>query len=404
MLRQNILQSLVTQTESKIILLVVDGIGGIPIVDGKTEVEAAYTPNLDKLAKESVCGVADPIAPGITPGSGPAHLSLFGYDPITYQIGRGVLSALGIGFELMDGDVATRGNFCSLDAEGIITDRRAGRIPTETCATLCRKIQTAIPEIDGVQIFVLPEMEYRFVVIFRGKGLSGEIADTDPQNIGVKPKPAVASAPEAERTATMVNQFIHYATEILKNEHPANGILLRGFASKPQIPSMSELYQLNAAAIATYPMYRGLAKLVGMTVIPTGETMQDELKTLQENYSRYNFFYFHVKKTDSYGEDGNYTNKIKVIEDMDKYLIPEIVALRPDVLAITGDHSTPASLKSHSWHPVPFLLHAKTARIDRVQSFSEIEFSTLGGLGRINSMEVMPLLLAHALKLKKFGA
>ncbi|MDI6783883.1 MAG: 2,3-bisphosphoglycerate-independent phosphoglycerate mutase [bacterium] len=404
MLSYEIMQELASKTESRIILLVCDGIGGIPVVDGKTEVEAANTPNLDSLAKKSICGVADPIAPGITPGSGPAHLSLFGYDPITNQIGRGILSALGIGFHLEDGDVATRGNFCTLDANGIITDRRAGRIPTTVCTDLCKKLQSAIPQIEDVQIFVQPEMEYRFIVVFRGINLSGEIADTDPQKVGVKLKSAVAIESKAEPTAKIINQFIAQSAEILKNEHPANGMLLRGFATKPIIPSMAELFKLTPAAIATYPMYRGLAKLVGMKVLLTGDTIQDELKTLKENYAQFDFFYFHVKKTDSYGEDGNYANKIKVIEEVDKVLIPEILALNPDVLAITGDHSTPSVLKAHSWHPVPFLLYSKYARTDRVQSFSETEFATLGGLGRINSLDVMPLMLAHALKLQKFGA
>jgi 2,3-bisphosphoglycerate-independent phosphoglycerate mutase len=291
-----------------------------------------------------------------------------------------------------------------LDANGIITDRRAGRIPTTVCANLCNKLQSAIPQIEDVEIFVQPEMEYRFVVVFRGKNLSGEIADTDPQKVGEIPKPAVALNPKAKRTVRIVNQFIAKSAEILKNEHPANGMLLRGFATKPIISSMAELYQLNAAAIASYPMYRGLAKLVGMKVLLTGETIRDELKTLKENYAQFDFFYFHVKKTDSYGEDGNYAGKIKVIEDVDKNLIPEILALKPDVFAITGDHSTPSVLKAHSWHPVPFLLYSRYARTDRVQSFSETEFATLGGLGRFNSLDAMPLMLAHALKLKKFGA
>jgi 2,3-bisphosphoglycerate-independent phosphoglycerate mutase len=404
MISHEIIKMLSTKTDSKIILMVCDGIGGIPVIDGKTEIEAAVKPNLDQLAKESICGVADPIAPGITPGSGPAHLSLFGYDPIANHIGRGILSALGIGFHLENGDVATRGNFCTLDANGIITDRRAGRIPTKVCADLCLKLQSAIPKIGDVDIFVQPEMEYRFVVVFRGKNLTGEITDTDPQKVGEKPKPAVALDAKAEHTAEIVNQFIEKSSAILKNEHPANGMLLRGFATKPLIPTMTELYKLNAAAIATYPMYRGLAKLVGMTVLSTGDTIQDELKTLQENYANFDFFYFHVKKTDSYGEDGNYVNKIKVIEDVDKTLIPEIRALQPDVFAITGDHSTPAVLKAHSWHPVPFLLYSKYARTDRVQSFSETEFAAQGGLGRINSLDAMPLMMAHALKLQKFGA
>jgi len=396
----DILTSLVTKTDSKIVLLVMDGVGGLPI-NGKTELEAANTPNLDRLVKENVCGLTDSIERGITAGSGPGHLGLFGYDPTEYEIGRGVLEALGVGLEMTPLDVAARGNFATRN-ETAITDRRAGRIPTELNQKLCAKMAEAIPEIDGVKVIIHSGMEHRFVVLFRGEGLDGRIADADPQQVGLPPKLATALAPEAEHTAEIVNAFIRKAEEVLKDEHPANTILLRGFAKYPDIPSMEQRFGLTPAAIATYPMYRGLAKLVGMTLLDTGKTVADEIETLKEHWNSFDFFFVHVKKTDSYGEDGNFEKKVSIIEEVDK-AIPDLIALNPDVLVITADHSTPAVLKSHSWHPNPFLLVNKYIRPDEVTYFSERAF-VHGGLGRFLAKDGIALMLAHALKLKKFGA
>jgi len=396
----DILTSLVTKTDSKIVLLVMDGVGGLPI-NGKTELEAANTPNLDRLVKENVCGLTDSIERGITAGSGPGHLGLFGYDPTEYEIGRGVLEALGVGLEMTPLDVAARGNFATRN-ETAITDRRAGRIPTELNQKLCAKMAEAIPEIDGVKVIIHSGMEHRFVVLFRGEGLDGRIADADPQQVGLPPKLATALAPEAEHTAEIVNAFIRKAEEVLKDEHPANTILLRGFAKYPDIPSMEQRFGLTPAAIATYPMYRGLAKLVGMTLLDTGKTVADEIETLKEHWNSFDFFFVHVKKTDSYGEDGNFEKKVSIIEEVDK-AIPDLLALKPDVLVVTADHSTPAMLKSHSWHPNPFLLVNKYIRPDEVTYFSERAF-VHGGLGRFLAKDGIALMLAHALKLKKFGA
>ncbi len=396
----DILTSLVTKTDSKIVLLVMDGVGGLPI-NGKTELEAANTPNLDRLVKENVCGLTDSIERGITAGSGPGHLGLFGYDPTEYEIGRGVLEALGVGLEMTPLDVAARGNFATRN-ETAITDRRAGRIPTELNQKLCAKMAEAIPEIDGVKVIIHSGMEHRFVVLFRGEGLDGRIADADPQQVGLSPKLATALAPEAEHTVEIVNAFIRKAEEVLKDEHPANTILLRGFAKYPDIPSMEQRFGLTPAAIATYPMYRGLAKLVGMTLLDTGKTVADEIETLKEHWNSFDFFFVHVKKTDSYGEDGNFEKKVSIIEEVDK-AIPDLLALKPDVLVVTADHSTPAMLKSHSWHPNPFLLVNKYIRPDEVTYFSERAF-VHGGLGRFLAKDGIALMLAHALKLKKFGA
>ena len=402
MITQKLIKELSISTESKIVLLVADGVGDLPSREGKTALEYARTPNLDKLAERSVCGLTDPIARGITPGSGPAHVSLFGYDPINCQIGRGVLEALGIDIELTEDDLACRGNFATIDDNGIITDRRAGRIATEKNQKICSLLQEKITEIDGVKVLIKPGKEHRFVVVFRGKGLMDGISDADPQVTGKKIKYAEALKPESKESVRVVNKFIDRALEVLKEQHPANAILLRGIAKHPGLPSMNEVFKLKAAAIATYPMYRGLARLVGMDIIDTGDTINDEFISLKDNYQKYDFFYIHIKKTDSYGEDGNYEEKVKVIEELDS-CIPLMLELNPDVIAITGDHSTPAVLAAHSWHPNPFLLYSRYIRVDDVNSFSEIEFAK-GGLGRFPAMEAMQLMLANALKLNKYGA
>jgi len=402
MLNEEIMKSLAIKTESKIVLLVTDGIGDLPSENNKTVLEKAFIPNLNKLASKSACGLTDPISCGITPGSGPAHLSLFGYDPIKYQIGRGVLEALGIGMELTSRDLACRGNFATLNKEGIITDRRAGRIATELNVKLCTLLQDKINQIGDVEIIIKPGKEHRFVVVFRGDGLEDALSDADPQKVGEKIKFAEPLDSKAKKSVETVNEFMKQATEVLKEHHPANTVLLRGFAKHPGLPTMKELFKLTPAAIATYPMYKGLAKLVGMDILETGESLSDEFKTLQDNFSRYDFFYLHIKKTDSYGEDGNFEQKVKVIEEVDRY-IPEVLALKPDVLVVTGDHSTPALMKGHSWHPNPFMLFSKYIRVDEAEQFNEKE-CVKGGLGRFPAVDVLPLMMANALKLQKFGA
>lgn len=402
MINEEIMKSLAIKTESKIVLLVADGIGDLPSENNKTVLEKAFVPNLDKLASKSVCGLTNPISCGITPGSGPAHLSLFGYDPIKYQIGRGVLEALGIGMELTSRDLACRGNFATLDKEGIITDRRAGRIATELNEKLCKIMQEKITQIEDVKVIIKPGKEHRFVVVFRGDGLEDALSDADPQKIGEKIKFAEPLDSRAKKSSEIVNEFIELATAVLKDHHPANTVLLRGFAKHPGLPTMKELFKLTPAAIATYPMYKGLAKLVGMDILKTGEALGDEFKTLQDNFSKYDFFYLHIKKTDSYGEDGNFKQKVKVIEEVDKY-IPMVLDLNPDVLVFTGDHSTPALMKGHSWHPNPFMLFSKYIRTDEVEKFTEKECAK-GELGRFPSVDAIPLMMANALKLQKYGA
>lgn len=389
------------KNDSKIVMLVGDGLGGLPMTPGgKTELETARTPNLDRLATKGVQGASIPVLPGIAPGSGPGHLGLFGYDPIQYVIGRGALEATGIGFELKEGDVAVRGNYCTLDAQGNICDRRAGRIPTEESTPLASVI--AKVSIPGVQIFVEPVKEHRFVVVFRGEGLGGNVKDTDPQRTGVPPSAPVATCSKSEKTAKVAAEFVKQACELLKGQPKANGLTLRGFSEKPNLPSYDEVYGLRAAAIAVYPMYKGLARLVGMDVIGKAQTLEEQMDVLAKSWKDYDFFFIHFKYTDSTGEDGNFDAKVKRTEELDS-ILPKIEALGPTVLIVTGDHSTPAYLKSHSWHPVPTLLVSDCCRPDPHTTFGENTCIT-GGLGQFEAKYLMTLALANAGRMGKYGA
>lgn len=393
------IQPLVVPGQSRILLLVLDGVGGLPRESGgPTELEAAHIPHLDRLAAEGTCGLLEMIAPGITPGSGPGHLALFGYDPIRYQVGRGVLSAPGIDFDLQLRDVAARGNFCTVGPDGVVQDRRAGRIPTAKCAELCRKLRTI--RLPGVEIFVEPEREHRFALIIRGENVSSKIGDTDPLEAGKRPRRAEALAPEAEGSAKFIRKFVERAGEMLSAEEPANMILLRGFGRLPQWPKIPDVLQIRPVAVAVYPMYRGAARLVGMEVLPTGEKMADELETVTARWKDFDFFYLHIKQIDSAGEDGDFEKKVKLIEEADR-LVPELLRLNPDVVVVTGDHSTPAALHAHSWHPVPALIRSRWSRPDAVCSFSE-SACLHGGLGpRFPAQHLLSLALANARRLRK---
>ena len=399
----NLIKSLKRSQGGKIVLLVMDGLGGAPLTPGgPTELEAASTPTFDRLASEGALGALVSIRPGITPGSGPAHLALFGYDPLTYVVGRGVLEAVGVGVSVHKGDVAARGNFCTIDAAGRITDRRAGRIPSDQAAPLAERLGTI--RLPGVTTEVRHVKEHRFAVVLRGDGLAGDIDDTDPQQTGVPPLPARARSESSRRTAELFDQWIAEANLLLKGEAKANSLTLRGFASDPALPAFPEISGLRSACVGVYPMYRGLASLVGMDVKDfPGESPEDEFAAVARYWSEYDFFFIHVKKPDSRGEDGDFEGKQAAIAAVDAAL-PKLLELKPDVLAVTGDHSTPALLKTHSWHPVPLLLWAPaTIRPDRSTAFGERACDT-GGLGIFPSAELLPLLMAHALRLEKFGA
>jgi len=397
----DIIKDISITSPSKIVLLVMDGLGGLPDPrTGKTELETARTFNLDQLAAQGNCGLSEPVAPGVTPGSAPGHLSLFGYDPLIYSIKRGVLEAVGIDFDLMRGDVAARGNFCTIDDKGLVTDRRAGRVSDGKCAELAKLLDGQV--FDGVKVLVQPVREHRFVAVFRGDNLVPEVTDSDPLQTGAPPKKIEPLAPGADRLAKVANQFLEKARAILASHYPANMALLRGFSKHPDIPTISEIYKLKPAAIASYPMYRGLAKLVGMEVLRTGKSIEEEFQTLKQNYGNYDYFFIHVKGTDTAGEDGNFDAKVRVIEQFDRAL-PQVLSLSPDVIIVTGDHSTPTLFQGHSWHPVPFLIHSKWCRPDGIKKFGERACAS-GSLGTFPAKRTMLLAMAHAVKLTKYGA
>lgn len=397
------LTDLIQPANTKIILLVLDGLGGLPMISGGlTELETAQTPNLDRLASEGVLGQTIPIRQGITPGSGPAHLALFGYDPLVYDVGRGTLEASGVGLKVNPGDVAARGNFCTLDSQGKIIDRRAGRIPSEESFPVVEMLKNI--QIKGVQVEVKQVKEYRFTVVMRGEGLDPALKDTDPQKIGVAPLPVISTKSESEYTANLFNQWISEAHKEIKDQPKANGLTLRGFASDPGLISYQEAYGLRAACIAVYPMYKGVSRLVGMDIIEfEGDHPEDEFTAAEKTWNDYDFFFIHIKKTDSMGEDGNFIGKAEIIEGVDKAL-PNLLALNPDVLIITGDHSTPALLKSHSWHPVPLLLWTNGSHLPDNQTHFGERACAQGGLGTFPATDIMPLVLGHAGRLIKFGA
>jgi 2,3-bisphosphoglycerate-independent phosphoglycerate mutase len=401
----DLMKTLTQKADTKIVLLVMDGLGGLPReVGGPTELEAADTPNLDRLAREGMLGLMHPVGIGISPGSGPGHLGLFGYDPLKYLIGRGVLEAVGIGLNLTDQDVAARGNFCTVDQDGVITDRRAGRISTEECARMVNLIKGIT--LPGVDLVVKPVRDYRFVLILRGAGLSQSLNETDPQKTGLRPLTVVPeeNSDAARRTADLVNQWVEKVRERIRDQHPANMVTLRGWSTEPGLPSFQDVFKLNAAALAVYPMYKGLASLVGMTLIQGLTNLEDQLEALRKVWDTHDFFFVHYKYTDSRGEDGDFDAKAKEIEKVDA-IIPRILEQKPDVLVVTGDHSTPAVLKSHSWHPVPLLFWAPgvTRSNPDVQGFGESQ-CLRGALGQFNGKDLMKLITAYGKRQAKYGA
>jgi 2,3-bisphosphoglycerate-independent phosphoglycerate mutase len=389
----------------KIVLLVADGVGDLRTAEQpRSPLEAARIPNLDGLAAGGSLGRILPVAWGITPGSGPGHLALFGYDPLSPEadIGRGVLEALGAGVDVRPGDVAVRGNFATADPAGQLVDRRAGRIPTAESAQVVARMRAALPALDGIEAILAPGEGHRFVLLLRGAGLSAAVDDTDPQQIGVPPLPARATSPEAERTAAAVQSLVDAFHRALAEEPKANRVLLRGFSSLPDLPPMPELYQLRCGAFAGYPLYRGVASACGMAVLPCGKSVEETVAAAVAHWDDFDFLFLHVKYTDMAGEDGDFPAKVRALEAIDGAL-PRLLERRPRVVAVTGDHSTPVPMKGHSWHPVPLLLAAPTAFVDSADRFDEVA-ALHGHLGTFPSCGLLALLLAHAGRLQKFGA
>lgn len=398
---------LTLKTGSKLVMLVLDGLGDIATKSQgfQTPLDAAVTPNFDDIAKESSMGRMIPVAPGITPGSGPGHLGLFGYDPLEFQVGRGVIEALGLGVELQPGDVAARANFCTLDDQGIVTDRRAGRIETEVCEELCETLAAKVKSIGGVEVIITPGKGHRFVVVFRGEGLAGPLTDTDPHREGLPipdVKPVEGGDARVQKTADLVRAFYKEALPLIAERRPANGFLMRGIAHQPEMPSFEERYLLKPACLAVYPMYKGLAQLVGMVKVEGPETIEQQFEKYLEIRDQYDFFFIHYKYTDMYGEDGNFEAKTKAIEDVDRAL-PILFKQKPDVLAVTGDHSTPCAVKGHSWHPQPVLIHSDIAGSDNLDRFTE-RHCNRGGLGLFDAKFLIRHMQANARMFDKFGA
>ena len=401
---EKIIKEIIKKNDKKILLLVMDGLGGLPEpTTHLTELETAKKPYLDEIARVGMCGLSIPVLPGITPGSGPAHLSLFGYDPVEHKIGRGVLEVLGVGMEMDKNDIAIRGNFATIDENNIVTDRRAGRIPTEQNQKLVQVLQEKIKVINGVEIIIKTVKEHRLAILLKGKNLSPDISENDPQKEGLPLRKITPLKKNAEFTAGILNEFLKQAEKILAQQNTkARTILLRGFSGIPDIESFEKKYLLNPVCIASYPMYKGLAKLVGMNVIAGLETIDDEIEILNKVYNDYDFFYLHYKKTDSAGEDGDFNRKVQTIEEFDTK-IRGMRNLKFDVICLTGDHSTPSVLKGHSWHPVPIVIVSQNIIPDDVNSFTE-RACAKGMLGTIPATSIMYILLANALKLEKFGA
>jgi len=392
---------LIQAADTKILLVVMDGLGGYADTEYGTELEEAATPNLDRLATEAISGLVEPVGPGITPGSGPGHLGLFGYDPERFELGRGALSAAGLDFDLRTGDVAARGNLCTLAADGTVADRRAGRVPDDEATAAVAKLQDGV-RLDGAEVFFRHEREHRLLVVLRGAGLDPALTDTDPQREGVAPLDPQPLEPEAKHTAELVTELVAQAQRVLAGEPKANGILLRGFDTHRELPGFAERYGLRAAAVAIYPMYRGIARLLGMDVLGRPTTLTDELQVLRDAWEDYDYFFVHHKGTDSAGEDGDRPRKIAAIEQLDA-VVPELRALLPDVIAVSGDHSTPTQMAAHSWHPVPALLWSERCGRDDVDRFGE-RWCRHGGLGLRPTKELMALMLANAGRLQKYGA
>ncbi|MHA2179286.1 MAG: 2,3-bisphosphoglycerate-independent phosphoglycerate mutase [Candidatus Thorarchaeota archaeon] len=406
------------------VFVVMDGVGDRPQKElgGKTPLEAAKTPTLDKMAAEGQSALMNVIGPGITPGSDTAHLALFGYDPLAEYPGRGPLEAFGAGLETKPGDVAFRSNFATVDSKMVVLDRRAGRTfsPEEQ-----EELQAALNglEINDVKVRFIATVEHRGALVLEGEGLYAEISDVDPHETGKKILTVRALKPEAEKTAKVVNELMRVAHERMKGLETnkkrakkglplANAILLRGPGRHSDVPSLPQRYGIKSAVIAGGALYIGSAKYVGMEHIQvegqtgTIDTNFDNIaaKTIETIESGFNYVFVHIKATDNASHDGNAKEKILAIERTDA-MIGKILEKVGDkiVMAVTGDHSTPVCIKEHSCDPVPILFWSNFIRPDSVKRFSEID-AAKGAMHTIRGIDVMPLLLGYAGYIDKFGA
>lgn len=395
--------ALLRPTGGRIVLLVIDGLGGLPHPEhgGRSELEQARLPALDALARASSVGRLQILARGLTPGSGPGHLSLFGYDPHAIDFGRGVLEALGSDHPLVPGEVAARGNFCTLDAAGVITDRRAGRPTDAECRALCTRIQQEV-RVSGAEFILLPGKQHRFTLVMRAPGLGAHVRDNDPQVEGQRPLEFTAGDAASRHTAELVTEFWRQSRALLAAEPRASGLLLRGFSTMPPVPGFLERYGLRAACIAIYPMYRGVARLVGMEILPPGKDLAAQIEVARAHWDRFDFFFLHTKDPDTAGHAGDFAGKVAALEAIDAHIAP-LRALGAEVLIVTGDHSTPTVHREHSWHPVPVLVHSARCVPNPHVTFDERGVQG-GDLQTLPALDLMTLALAHAGRLDKFGA
>ncbi len=403
----------------KILLLIADGLGDRPVKElgGKTPLEAAEKPNINRLAEEGMVGLIDPIKPGIIPGSDTSHLNYLGYDPYKYYTGRGPFEAMGTGLVLKGGDIAFRANFATVDESGIVLDRRAGRI-REGTSDLAKSLNM---KIEDVEILFKEGTEHRGALVLRGNGISTEVSDNDPHSDNLEPKKIVATSEKGEKTARILNEFYRRSLVILKDHEinkerrrkglmEANAILYRGGGQVPILPSFKERHSLTGGFVAAVALVSGICKLVGLKdYTPAGVTgstdtnIKKKFSAAVEGLREVDFMLVNVKGTDIAGHDGKGVAKKEFIERIDSAMTDTIMKIKDDILiCFTGDHSTPASVREHTSDPVPILLRYPGCRRDGVGKFDEI--SSKDGYLRLRGNDLIDVLLSSANKSDKYGA
>lgn len=403
--------------------MIIDGMGDRPLKElgYKTPLEAAITPNMDKMAENGICGIMDPIKPGIRPGSDTSHISILGYDPYEVYTGRGPFEAAGVGVDVLPGDIAFRCNFSTADEDGIIIDRRAGRI-REGTEELARSINGINIDQD-VEVIFKESTGHRAVLVLRGNGLSDQVSDADPKHEGKAPKMVVAidGSQEANKTANILNKIVKKSYEVLKNhplnlkridagKPPANIIIPRGAGAVPNVQPFGEKYGLKPVCIAETGLIKGIAKIAGMELVDikgaTGgiDTNLENIKNgIIETASKdYDFMLINVDGADEAGHDGQMDEKIKFIEKVD-VVIGELMRIEDIYFILTADHSTPISTMDHTGDPVPIVICGPEVRVDDVKNFNERSV-TKGGLCRIRGNNIMDILMDLMNLSTKFGA
>ncbi|MDD3408250.1 MAG: 2,3-bisphosphoglycerate-independent phosphoglycerate mutase [Methanobacteriaceae archaeon] len=409
------------------IILVMDGMGDRPLkeLDNQTPLQAANTPNMDKMAECGITGIMDSIRPGIIPGSDTAHLSILGYDPYEVYTGRGPFEASGVGLDVIPGDIAFRCNFSTADENGIITDRRAGRIREGTKDIVDVLNTMVIKGYEDIQIIFKESTGHRAVLVLRGEGLSDKVTDADPKVEGKKPKivESTDGSEEAKRTADLLNKIVEKSYEMVKNhpvnigrmeenKPPANIIIPRGAGAVPKVEHINEKYEVNSACIAETGLFMGIGRFAGMDIIEMDDVtggvdtnLDNIIDTIinQVNNTDHNFFLINIDGADEAGHDGNAIQKKEFIEKVDKIVMSKLLNLKNVVLFLTADHSTPISVMNHSGDPVPVIINSPEVRVDDVKEYNEFAVAK-GGLCRIRGSDVMNIVMDLMNNSHKFGA